>query len=145
MNSQFTAALQLNSIRGRCAFAPRGKNFLKRQGRAAKQRSNSLVLVHEAELWTDRLGCPHFFFLFLGWGQNKFQACLCRSKNQLNTKVERSTKTSFTVPLQADNCEDSEHPMHRLTKAGESDNSIYAGLLSSCGKKTLPPSFKDDS
>lgn len=79
---------------------------------------------------------PPFLFFFWWGGQNKFQACLCRSKNQLNTKVERSTKTSFTVPLQADNCKDSEHPMHRLAKAGESDNSIYAGLLSSCGKNS---------
>lgn len=74
----------------------------------------------------------HFFF-FLG-GQNKFQACLCCSKNQLNTKVERRTKTSFTVPLQADNHKDSEPTMHTGTKAEESDNLIYHGLLLSSSK-----------
>lgn len=125
MNSQFTAALQLDSIRDECLpfFPLQIKTSEKRQSGAAKQRSNSLSLVHQAELWTDRLECLPFFF-FLG-GQNKFQACLCCSKNQLNTKVERRTKTSFTVPLQADNRKDSEHPIHTGTKAGEADNSIY--------------------
>lgn len=37
---------------------------------------------------------------------------------------EQRTKPSFTVPLQADNCKDSENPMHTGTKAGDADNSI---------------------
>lgn len=104
---------------------PTANKTCRKESGAAKQRSGSLSLIHPAELWTHRLECLPFF---LG-GRNKFQACLCCSKNQLNTKVERRTKTSFTVSLQADNCKDSEHPMHTGTKAGESDNSIYQGLL----------------
>lgn len=53
-------------------------------------------LVQEAPLWTDRFGC------------HPVGACLCRSKNRLNTKAERSTKTSFTMLPQADNHKHSE-------------------------------------
>lgn len=56
--------------------------------------------VHEAQLQPDRFGRP------------PVQACLCCSKNRLNTKAERSTKTSFTMLPQADNHKHSEHYAH---------------------------------
>lgn len=49
--------------------------------------------------------------------------------------MERRTKASFSVPLQADNRRDGEHPMHTGTNAAESDNSIYQGLFVVCFKE----------
>lgn len=105
---------KLHQIRDECLLSPTANKtlFLKRRSRAAKQRSDSLF--PRPRSWIDGLECFPFFFSS-GGGQNKFQACLCWSeekKNQLNTKVERRTKASFSVPPQADNRRDGEHPMH---------------------------------
>lgn len=124
MNSQVTVVPQLNSIRDERFLLPLG---IKTSGktRAKLQNKDQIHSPSYTELncgLTDLDG-THFFSP--RGGQNKFQACLCCSKNQLNTKVERRTKTSFTVPLQADNHQDSEPGLHTGTKAEESDNIIY--------------------
>ncbi len=61
MNSPFTGVLQLSSIRDTCPVFPLQIKPHERQIRGTKQRSNSLSLVHCAQLWTDRLGCLPFF------------------------------------------------------------------------------------
>lgn len=46
------------------------------------------------------------------------------------------------MPPQADNCKDSEHPIHTGTKAGEADDSVYQGLLLDSSKNcAAEPSF----
>lgn len=52
-------------------------------------------------------------------------ALLEKKRKEINLiQGEQRTKPSFTLPLQADNCKDSENPMHTGTKAGDADNSI---------------------
>lgn len=97
----------------------------KRQSRATKQRTKKF-LIHSpssgsAGLWIDKLG---WLPLFSERDRINSELVYAVPKIKLIQKGRSRTKPSFIVPPQADNCKDTEHPMHTGTKAGDADNSI---------------------